>query len=259
MSKYKAIAICAVIAIAGSALQSQTGKARHNQPQPQSEDAASTSDPNLTPLQTVQYIDKALDQMRIPEGIDSGTITTWPGYFAIEQSTATLWWVRGMRTGMSEWEIRFSSAQVDELDLNSLVLGVGAGNYETLTMPCKPAPNGSAIENCWQNWVASWDDQASGPGQGKFGSIKVARVVGNESQQVLDGQDDAVSPLKKQILLVSGTDKKLIDVVPAKPSWGMEVYLGAANSDAAQRMLRAVKYLLKKMPAAQKGTDPFGP
>jgi hypothetical protein len=260
MSRYKTVAICAAIAVAASvscALRGQTGKTQAQQPQ--SEDAASAHDPNLTPLQTVQYIDRAIAQIRIPEGIDTGSTTTWPGYFAIEESSGALWWVRGMRTGDSKWEIRFSSAQVDHLDVNSVVLGTGAGNYETLTIPCKPAADGSAIDNCWQNWVASWDDQSPDLKDGHFSSVKIAHAVGNESQPILDGQDFSVSPLKKQILLLNGKQRQLIDVDPAKPSWGLEVYLGAANSDTAQRILRATEYLLKKMPTAVTAADPFGP
>ena len=263
MSRYKkAIEICAVIAVAGAVscpLHSQSGNTEPQPAQSQSENTASTHDPDLTPLQTVQYIDKAVDQIRIPEGIDTGAITTWPGYFAIEQGKGTLWWVRGMQTSESGWEIRFSSAQVDHLDLNALVLGVGLHNYQTVTIPCKPTLNGSGGDYCWQNWVASWDDQSPELKEDHFDSIKVARAVENESLQILDGQDISVSPLRKQILLFNGGERRLIDVEPAKPSSGLEIYLGAANSDTAQRILRALKYLIKKMPAAVTESDPFGP
>ncbi len=262
MSRYKAIEICAAIAIFGfvtCAAHSQSGNTASQPAQSQSGDTASTHDPNLTSLQTVQYINKVVDQIRIPEGIDTGAITTWPGYFAIEQSKGTLWWVRGMQTSESGWEIRFSSAQVDHLDLNALVLGVGQRNYQTVTIPCKPTAGASGGDYCWQNWVASWDDQSSDMKDGHFGSIKAARVVGNESQEVLDGQDYAVSPLKKQILLLSGTQKMLIDVEPGKPYRQLQIFLGAADTDSAQRMFRALKYLLKKMPASVTETDPFGP
>jgi hypothetical protein len=262
MSKLKAIEVCAVFTIVASfccAAHSQAAPAQAKPAPTQSESSASSHDPNLTPLQTVQYIDTAIADIRIPEGIDTGSTTTWPGYFAIEQATGTLWWVRGMKTGESQWEIRFSSAQVSQLDLNGVVLGMGVGNYEAITIPCKPAPDGSTLDNCWQNWVASWDDQSPDLKEGHYNSIKTARVVGNENQMVLDGQDFATSPLKKQILLLNGNEKQPIDVEPAKPSWGLQVYLGSANSDSAQRILRAVKYLIKKMPAAVTQTDPFGP
>lgn len=255
MSKLKAIKICAVIVVAGAAFFPLPSNV---QAQSQSAKPATEHDPNLTPLQTVQYLDKAIDQIRIPDGVDTGTITNWPGYFAIEESKGILWWVRGTRTGQSEWEIRFSSAQVNRLDLNAVTLEAGLGNYETITIPCKPAPNGGGVGNCWLNWVASWDDQSSDMKDGHFGSIKAARVVGNESQEVLDGQDYAVSPLKKQILLLSGTQKMLIDVEPGKPYRQLQVFLGAADTESAQRMFRALKYLLKKMPAAVTETDPFG-
>ncbi|MGB0064317.1 MAG: hypothetical protein WBP85_07710 [Terracidiphilus sp.] len=257
MSRFRAIAICAAIAMAcaaSCALHGQSGNA-----QAQSGSAASAHDPNLTPLQTVQYIDKAIDQIRIPEGVDTGTITNWPGYFAIEESKGILWWVRGTRTGQSQWEIRYSSAQVNRLDLNALALEVGLGNYETITIPCKPAADGSGVGSCWQNWAASWDDESPELKDGHFNSIKAARVVGNENQQVLDSQEDSVSPLQKQILLLNGSQKQLIDVEPAKPYRQLQVYLGAADTDSAQRMFRALKYLLKKMPAAVTETDPFGP
>ncbi len=262
MSRYKAIEICAAIAIFGfvtCAAHSQSGNTASQPAQSQSGDTASTHDPNLTSLQTVQYINKVVDQIRIPEGIDTGAITTWPGYFAIEQSKGTLWLVRGMQTSESGWEIRFSSAQVDHLDLNALVLGVGQRNYQTVTIPCKPTAGASGGDYCWQNWVASWDDQSPGLREGHFGSIKVAREAENESQQILDGHDFSISPLRKQILLFNGSERRLIDVEPVKPSPATEIYLGAASSDTGQRIVRALKYLLKKMPAAVTESDPFGP
>ncbi len=115
--------MCAVIVMAGALSCALPGNA---QAQTSIGNTASAHDPNLTPLQTVQYLDKAIDQIRIPEGVDTGTITNWPGYFAIEETKGIVWWVRGTRTGQSEWEIRFSSAQVDRLDLNALALGSGA-------------------------------------------------------------------------------------------------------------------------------------
>ncbi len=262
MSKYKAIEICAVIAVAGAvtcALHSQTGSTAPPPATPPSGSTASAHDPNLTSLQTVQYIDKAIDQLRIPEGIDTGAVTTWPGYFAIEQATGTLWWVRGLQTSESGWEIRFSSAQADHLDLDALKLGVGLSNYQTVTIPCKPTAGATGSSYCWQNWVASWDDQSPELKEGHFSSIKVAHAVDNESQQILDGRDFSVSPLRKQILLFNGGLKQLIDVEPVKPSSATEIYLGAANSDTAERLLRALKYLVKKMPAGVTEIDPFGP
>jgi hypothetical protein len=262
MSRYKAFEICAVVAIAAAvscALHGQTGTAQPQPSQTQPENTASAHDPNLTSLQTVQYINNVIDQIRLPEGIDTGSLTTWPGYFAIEQSKGTLWWVRGMQTSESGWEIRFSSAQVDQLDLNALALGVGLRNFQTVTIPCKPAPDTGGGNYCWQNWVASWDDQSAELKEGHFGSIKVARAVESENQPIIDGHDYSVSPLRKQILLFNGSERRLIDVEPAKPGTGLEIYLGAANSDTAQRIHRALKYLLKKMPAAVTESDPFGP
>lgn len=262
MSMLKAIPVCAALAIAASLSSAAHGQAAKTQPQAaasQTDNSASAHDPNLTPLQTVQYINKVIDQIRIPEGINTGDITTWPGFFAIEQSTGTLWWVRGMKTGDSQWEIRFSSAPVNRLDMNALALGVGVGNYETITLSCKPAPDASALDNCWQNWVASWDDQSPDLKDGDFTGLKFAHAADNPSLPILETQDFSVSPLKKQILLVNGTQKQMIDVEPVKPYWGLEVYLGAANSDTAGRVLRALKYLLKKMPASVTDTDPFGP
>jgi hypothetical protein len=263
MPRYKTLGTCAVIFVAGAitcSLRSQTAGTQPPPPaQAQSDNGASTHDPNLTPLETVQYINNALSQVRLPEGIETGSTTNWPGYFAIEQSKGILWWVRGIRTGESEWEIRFSSARVDQLDLNALALGLGDGNYEVINIPCKPTSDRSALDNCWQNWVGSWDDQSSSLKQGHFGSIKFARAADNESQQILDASDFSVSPLKKQILLLNGNQRQLIDVGPAKPTWGLEAYLGAANSDMAQRIFRALKYLVKKMPPAATESDPFGP
>jgi hypothetical protein len=48
-------------------------------------------------------------------------------------------------------------------------------------------------------------------------------------------------------------------VLPAHPTSELEIYLGAADSDTAQRMFRALKYLIKTMPAGTTEADPFGP
>jgi len=48
-------------------------------------------------------------------------------------------------------------------------------------------------------------------------------------------------------------------VVPAHPSTELDIYLGAADSDTAQRVLRALRYLVKTMPAGVTEVDPFGP
>jgi len=271
MSRYSAAVIGAVIAIAGIAsctLHSQTSKTQPPPAQPPSAQppsditasSASSSEPDLTPLQTVQYLNKKIvDQIRIPEGMDTGQTTIWPGFFAIEQTKGTIWWVRGAQTSSSGWEIRYSSAQVDQLDPNFLSLGIGHGSYETITIRCKASPEAADGNLCWHNWLASWDDQSPALTGGQFGNLKVARTVDHESQQILDSQDFAVSPLKKQILLFDGKEKQLIDVEPTKPFSELEIYLGAADSDTAQRMFRALKYLIKTMPASVTERDPFGP
>lgn len=262
MSRYNATAICAVIALAGIApgtLHSQASKPQPPAAPASSDNPAASSGPDLTPLQTIQYLNqKIVDQIRLPRGMDTGTSTVWPGYFAIEQSKGTLWWVRGAQTSASAWEIRYSSVQVDQLDPSFLTLGVGHGDYEKITIKCKPseAENGNP---CWHNWLAAWDERSPALEGGNFGDLKVARVVDHESQQVLDGRDFSVSPLRKQILLFDGKDKQLIEVEPTKPYSELEIYLGAADSDTAQRVLRALKYLLKVMPAAAVDKDPFGP
>ncbi|MGA7343413.1 MAG: hypothetical protein WBE72_02225 [Terracidiphilus sp.] len=269
MSNYYAKAMGAVIAIAAiasCAAHSQSGKSLPQPAQPPSNNAASSTEPNasstepsLTPLETVQYLnEKIADQSRIPGGMDTGSATIWPGYFAIEQSKGTLWWVRGAQTGTSEWEIRYSSVQVDHLDANLLGLGVGHDDYEKLTIKCKLNPDGST-NPCWHNWVASWDDQSSALSAGHFGDLKVARVADHQDQEILNGYDVSVSPLRKQILLFDGKLKQLIDLEPTKPFSEVEIYLGAADSDTAERMFRALKYLLKTMPAAVTENDPFGP
>jgi hypothetical protein len=263
MSKYIAKAICAVIAIAGIAsctAHSQTSNAPPPPAQPPSDSAAPAAEPNLTPLQTVQYINqKIVDQTRIPSGMDTGVATMWPGYFAIEQSKGTLWWVRGAQTSTSGWEIRYSSVQVSQLDPGLLTLGMGHGGYEEITIKCKSSPDANSANPCWHDWVASWDDQSSTLSAGHFGDLTVARVADHEDQQILNAYDVSVSPLKKQILLFDGKQKQMIDVEPTKPYSELEIYLGAADSDTAQRVLRALKYLLKTMPAAVTETDPFGP
>jgi hypothetical protein len=258
MSSYNTKAICALIA----AIASCTA---HGQPQPQPappspDNTASSADPGLSPLETVQYLDqKIVDQSRIPSGMDTGVATIWPGYFAIEQSKGTLWWVRGAQTSTSGWEILYSSVQVDQLDPNLLSLAVGHGDYEKITIKCKAGTDADSANPCWHNWVASWDDQSTDLNAGHFGDVKVARVADHQDQQILDGTDVSVSPLRKQILLFDGKEKQLIDVQPTKPFAELDIYLGAADSDTAQRMLRALKYLLKTMPAAVTEKDPFGP
>jgi hypothetical protein len=218
------------------------------------------SGPDLTPLQTVDYLnEKIVDQVRMPRGMDTGETTVWPGYFAIEQSKGTLWWVRGAQTSESGWEIRYSSVQIDQLDPEFLTLGTGHGNFERLTIKCKASADASSDNLCWHNWVASWDDQSAALSAGAFGDLKVARVADRQDQQILNGSDVSVSPLSKQILLFDGKTKQTIDVEPTKPFSELEVYLGAADSDTAARVLRAMKYLLKTMPAAVTERDPFGP
>jgi len=261
MSRYNATAIFAVIAVAGVAsctLHSQTSQPQSTQAPTDS--AGSASGPNLTPLQTIQYLNqKIVDQIRLPGGMDTGATTVWPGYFAIEQSKGTLWWVRGAQTTASAWEIRYSSVQVDELDPNFITLGIGHGDYEKITIRCKPSVDADSGNPCWHSWVASWDEKSPALEGGNFGDLKVAREVDHESQQVLDGNDISVSPLRKQILLFDGKAKQLIDVEPTKPYSDLEIYLGAADSDTAQRVLRALKYLLKTMPTVVVDKDPFGP
>jgi hypothetical protein len=85
----------------------------------------------------------------------------------------------------------------------------------------------------------------------------VARAVDHPDRQILDGYDPSVSPLKQQILLFDGKNKQMIDVLPTKPISELEIYLGAADSDTSQRILRALKYLLKTMPASVTEKDPF--
>jgi hypothetical protein len=263
MSIYNAKAICAVMAIAGLASCATHGQSSNAQPPlapPPSENAAPAAGPDLTPLQTVQYINqKIVDQGRIPGGMDTGAATMWPGYLAVETSKGTLWWVRGAQTSTSGWEIRYSSVQIDQLDPNLLALGTGHGDYEKITIKCKSSPDASGANPCWHDWVASWDDQSADLSAGHFGDLKVARAADHPDQQILDGSDVSVSPLRKQILLFDGKQKQLIDVEPTKPASELEIYLGAADSDTAQRVLRALKYLLKTMPAAVTETDPFGP
>lgn len=227
---------------------------------PAAADTAGASDPTLTPLQTVQYLnEKIINQSRIPSGMDTGSATLWPGYFAIEQSKGTLWWIRGAQTGISTWEIRYSSAQVDQLDPSFLALGIGHGDFEKLTIMCKSSADSSSLNPCWHSWVASWDAQSPTLSGGEFGDVKVARAADHDSQQILDGHDFAVSPLRKEILLFDGKQKQTIDVQPTKPVSELEIYLGAADSDTAEHMFRALKYLLKTMPAAVTEKDPFGP
>jgi hypothetical protein len=257
MFRNKAQSLCALIAIA--AFAACTAHSQSSDPPP-TDTTASAAEPSLTPLETVQYINqKITDQSRIPSGMDTGAATMWPGYFAIEQSTGTLWWVRGAQTSPSQWEIRYSSVQVDQLDPNLLELAVGHGNYEKITIKCKSAPDATGANPCWHNWVASWDDQSDSLSLGHFGDLAVARAADHEDQQVLNGYDVSVSPLRKQILLFDGKQKQLIDVEPTNPYPELEVYLGAADSDTAQRVERALKYLLKTMPASVTEKDPFGP
>ncbi len=263
MSRFTAKAVCAVIAIAAIASRTSHSQASQSQPPPPppaSDNAASASEPDLTALQTVQYLNqKIVDQVRIPNGMDTGATTVWPGYFAIEQGKGTLWWIRGAQTGASTWEIRYSSVQVDQLDPNFLTLGIGHGDYEKITIKCKASPDASAADLCWHNWVANWDAQSPTLSAGEFGNLMVARAVDHEGQQILNGNDYSDSPLRKQVLLFDGKEKQLIDVEPAKPYSELEIYLGAADSDTAQRILRALQYLLKTMPAAITEKDPFGP
>jgi hypothetical protein len=267
MSSYKASVFSAVVVFAGvlsCTVYSQASQPPSSTP-PSGASApaagdAKTSEPNLTSLQTVQYLnEKIVGQSRIPNGMDTGDATIWPGYFAIDQSKGTLWWIRGARTGVSTWEIRYSSAQVDQLDPGFLALGMGHGDFEKLAIKCKPNQDATILNPCWHNWVASWDDQSATLSGGQFGDLKVARVADHQDQQILEGQDFSVSPLEKQILLFDGKEKQLIDVDPTKPSAQLEIYLGAADSDTAERMYRALKYLLKTMPAAVTEKDPFGP
>jgi hypothetical protein len=263
MSRNNAKMICAVLVLAGIACcwaYSQPSESNPQPAQPASDNAASAGEPSLTPVQTVQYINhKIVEQSRIPSGMDTGAATIWPGYFAIEPSKGTLWWVRGAQTSASQWEVRYSSVQIDQLDPNFLELGVGHGDYEKITIKCKSSPNASSANPCWHNWVASWDDQSFALSGGHFGDLKVARVADHENQQILDVSNASISPLGKQILLFDGKEKQLIDVEPARPFPDLEIYLGAADSDTAQRILRALKYLLKTMPAAVTEKDPFGP
>ena len=282
-SGFNASAVCAAIAIAGiascTAAYGQSGQSNQamaqpapqpaSQPapppgsppaQPPADNPASAADPNLSPLQTVEYIDqKIVDQTRIPSGMDTGAATMWPGYFAIEPSKGVLWWVRGAQTSTSGWEIRYSSVQVDQLDPSLLTLGVGHGDYERITIKCKSSPDADSANLCWHDWVASWDDQSTDLNAGHFGDLRVARAADHQDQEILDGSDVSVSPLRKQILLFDGKEKQLIDVEPTKPISELEIYLGSADSDTAQRVLRALKYLIKKMPAAVTEADPFGP
>jgi hypothetical protein len=276
MSRINAAAICAFMVIACAASctaqsqpsqsgqsgepSQQSGQSEPPPAQPQADNSASANQPNLTPLQTVQYLNqKIVDEVRIPAGMDTGASTVWPGFFAIEPNKGTLWWVRGAQTSSSGWEIRFSSAQVDQLDPDFLALGMGHGNYEKISIKCKANPDASMGNPCWHDWVASWDDQSPTLSAGHFGDVKVAHAADHDDQQILDGHDFSVSPLGKQILLFDGHQRQLIDVDPTKPFSELEIYLGAADSDTAQRMFRALKYLLKTMPAAVTENDPFGP
>lgn len=267
MSRYNARAVCAVIAIAAGIASctlrgqsSSSGQSGQSQPQAASDSAASASEPSLTPLETVQYLNqKVNDEIRIPNGMDTGDTTVWPGFFAIEQAKGTLWWVRGAQTGESTWEIRYSSVQVDQLDPSFLTLEVGHGNYEKITINCKSSGDANSPNLCWHNWVANWDDQSAALNGGSFGTLKVARAADHQNQQILEDSDYSDSPLKKQILLFDGKEKQLIDVEPTKPYSELEIYLGAADSDTAQRVLRALQYLLKTMPASVTEKDPFGP
>lgn len=259
MSKNTAQAICAFVALA-AVISSTAYSQASDPPAPSADTAAPAAEPSLTPLETIQYINqKIVDQSRIPSGMDTGAATMWPGYFAIEQSTGTLWWVRGAQTSPSQWEIRYSSVQVDQLDPNLLELGVGHGDYEKITLKCKASADAGSANPCWHNWVASWDDQSSVLSAGHFGDLTVARVADHADEQILNGYDVSVSPLKKQILLFDGKQKQLIDVEPTNPFPELEVYLGAADSETAQRIERAIRYLLKTMPAAVTAKDPFGP
>lgn len=250
----------AIAAIASCTAHSQSGNSQPPPAQSSSGNGASAAEPNLTPLETVQYINqKIVDQTRIPNGMDTGSATMWPGFFAIEQSKGILWWVRGAQTSASGWEIRYSSVQVDQLDPNLLTLGLGHGGYEEITIKCKSGSDANSANPCWHDWVASWDDQSSVLSGGHFGDLTVARVADHQDQQALNGYDVSVSPLRKQILLFDGKQKQLIDVEPTKPYSELAIYLGAADSDTAERVLRALKYLLKTMPAAVTESDPFGP
>jgi len=250
----------AIAAIASCTAHSQSGNSQQPPAQTSSGNGASAAEPNLTPLETVQYINqKIVDQTRIPNGMDTGSATMWPGFFAIEQSKGILWWVRGAQTSASGWEIRYSSVQVDQLDPNLLTLGLGHGGYEEITIKCKSGSDANSANPCWHDWVASWDDQSSVLSGGHFGDLTVARVADHQDQQALNGYDVSVSPLRKQILLFDGKQKQLIDVEPTKPYSELAIYLGAADSDTAERVLRALKYLLKTMPAAVTESDPFGP
>jgi hypothetical protein len=265
------VASCTAFSQSGQAQSSQAMAKLGPQPQPAPQPgpqpappaadvATSATDPGLTPLETIEYINqKIVDESRIPSGMDTGAATIWPGYFAVEQSKGTLWWVRGAQTSTSGWEIRYSSVQVNQLDPNLLTLGMGHGDYEKITIKCKSSPDATDANPCWHNWVASWDDQSVDLNAGHFGDLKVARAADHQDQQILNGSDVSISPLRKQILLFDGKDKQLVDVDPTKPSSELEIYLGSADSDTAQRELRALKYLLKKMPAAVTETDPFGP
>ena len=136
---------------------------------------------------------------------------------------------------------------------------MGEGNYEKISIRCKSSPDASSANPCWHNWVATWDDQSSDLKDAHFGDLNVARAADHEDREILDGYDVSVSPLKKQILLFDGKERQLIDVVPTHPSSDLEIYLGAADSDTAQRMFRALKYLIKTMPAGVTEADPFGP
>ena len=241
MSTYNAKAISAIIVFAGlasCASHAQSSNSQSPPAQPPSENAAPTTEPTLTPLQTVQYINqKIVDLSRIPGGMDTGVATIWPGYFAIEPSKGTLWWLRGAQTSSSGWEIRYSSVQINQLDPNLLTVGVGEGNYEKISIRCKSNPDATSGGLCFHNWVASWDDQSFDLKDGHFSEIKVARPPDHEDREILDGYDVSVSPLKKQILLFDGKARQLIDVVPAHPSTELDIYLGAADSDTAQRVL----------------------
>jgi len=262
MSRYNAKAIYAVIVVAGlgsCASHGQSSNPPSPPAQPPAENAAPAAEPNLTPLQTVQYVNQKIVELgRIPGGMDTGVATIWPGYFAIDSSKGTLWWLRGARSS-SGWEIRYSSVQVNQLDPNLLTVGVGEGDYEKISIRCKSSPDASSSSLCWHNWVATWDDQSFELKDGQFGDVKVARATDHEDRQILDGYDVSVSPLKKQILLFDGKERQLIDVVPTHPSSDLDIYLGAADSDTAQRVLRALRYLIKTMPAGVTEVDPFGP
>jgi hypothetical protein len=269
MPKYTTAVVSALVALAGFAsctVHSQASPAKPTAaPPPPAESSAAAGDvpanqPTLTPLQTVEYLnEKIVNQSRIPNGMDTGTATLWPGYFAIELSKGTVWWVRGAQTGTSTWEIRYSSAQVDQLDPTFLSLGIGHGDFEKISIKCKSSADAASLNPCWHSWVASWDAQSATLNGGQFGDVKVARAADHQDEQILDGHDFSVSPLRKQILLFDGKEKQTIDVQPTKPISELEIYLGAADSDTAERMFRALKYLLKTMPASETEKDPFGP